>query len=299
MAPQNSRPLSLPPTVEEAYRRKCIQLKARSEEIEEENDAYRVRLSRLKRQIQKLRLERAFLLEQISKRTSTNVEDSEGSPSPPPTPQDKPLRTKRGHRKPSPLLANGGRFASDAATTGQNHTTLSPTSDTFSHARLESQKDHGRSTNGTAKPPKRPSNAFEIYCNDTRPILQAQNKEKIAAGEFRLEEELARGWKDLPESEKEAFQTRYEQELVQWKEARENFKQGVKDASARERSRARGGRGGARSRVESIQGDDADDDQDQDVEMGEADQDQDQDQDQAAEQDTDPDTEVDDNDDAV
>jgi hypothetical protein len=32
-----------------------------------------------------MRLERAFLLEQLAKRTSTNVEDSEGSPSPPPT----------------------------------------------------------------------------------------------------------------------------------------------------------------------------------------------------------------------
>lgn len=80
-----ANPPSLPPTVEEAYRRKCVQLKQRTKEIEDENDAYRLRLARLKRQIQKSRLERAFLLEQISKRTSTNVEDSEGSPSPPPT----------------------------------------------------------------------------------------------------------------------------------------------------------------------------------------------------------------------
>lgn len=80
-----ANPPSLPPTVEEAYRRKCIQLRARTNEIEEENDAYRLRAIRLRRQIQKLRLERAILLEQIQKRTSTNVEDSEGSPSPPPT----------------------------------------------------------------------------------------------------------------------------------------------------------------------------------------------------------------------
>lgn len=71
--------------MEEAYRRKCIQLKARMNEVEEANDASRVRLTRMKRGIEKLRLERAFLLEQLAKRTSTNVEDSEGSPSPPPT----------------------------------------------------------------------------------------------------------------------------------------------------------------------------------------------------------------------
>lgn len=78
-------PPELPPSVEAAYRKKCIQLKQRMNEVEEANDASRQRLARINRSIQKLRLERAFLLEQLAKRTSTNVEDSEGSPSPPPT----------------------------------------------------------------------------------------------------------------------------------------------------------------------------------------------------------------------
>jgi hypothetical protein len=80
-----SVPSTLPPSVEEAYRRKCVQLKNRTTEVEEANDAARLRLARIKRQVEKLRIERAFLLEQLAKRTSTNVEDSEGSPSPPPT----------------------------------------------------------------------------------------------------------------------------------------------------------------------------------------------------------------------
>ncbi|KAI5928427.1 hypothetical protein F4810DRAFT_643600 [Camillea tinctor] len=285
-----AHPPSLPPTVEEAYRRKCIQLKERSKEIEDENDAYRLRLARLKRQIQKSRLERAFLLEQIAKRTSTNVEDSDGSPSPPPTPQDKPLRTKRGHRKPSLLPNTEGTNSANTTFINQNITTLSPSSDAFSHSQIDSQKDQSRGTNGTAKPPKRPSNAFEIYCNDTRPLLQNEHKDKIAAGEFRLEEELARGWKDLPEKEKDDFQSRYEQELSQWKEARDTYKQGVKDAAARERSRQRENnrtsRGG-RTRFEEVQDED---DDDQDVEMGDAGPET------AADQDTDPETEVDEND---
>ena len=78
-------PPTLPPSVEVAYRRKCIQLKQRMNEVEEANDASRQRIVRMERSIQKMRLEHAFLLEQLSKRTSTNVEDSEGSPSPPPT----------------------------------------------------------------------------------------------------------------------------------------------------------------------------------------------------------------------
>ncbi|KAI0834834.1 hypothetical protein F5Y06DRAFT_278009 [Hypoxylon sp. FL0890] len=303
MAPQNTNPPSLPPTVEEAYRRKCIQLKERTKEIEEEGKAYQLRLSRLQRQVQKLRLERAFLLEQVAKRTSTNVEDSDGSPSPPPTPKDKPLRTKRGHRKPS-LLPVGEPGAGPSATfINQNLTTLSPSSDAFSHSQLD-HKDHGRgSTNGVPKRPKRPSNAFEIYCNDTRPILQAQHKDKIAAGEFRLEEELARGWKDLPEKGKEEFQVRYEQELAQYKEAVEEYKRGTKDA-ARERSRGRdrdhhvgssragrasGAGGGARSaRFDLVP---ADDDDDQDVEMA----DPGDPEPAGGDADTDPETEVEDN----
>jgi hypothetical protein len=122
-------------------------------------------------------------------------------------------------------------------------------------------------------------------------LLQSQHKEAIAAGEFRLEEELARGWKDLPEKEKEEFQARYERELTQWKEARENFKQGAKDAAARQRSRARDNRAsrGGRSRFEEAQEDD-DADDDQDIEMGDADPEP------GADQDTDPETEVDEND---
>lgn len=81
----SQNPPTLPPSVEESYKRKCIQLKTRMNEVEEANDAARLRLSRMRRAINKMRLERAFLLEQMSKRTSTNVEDSEGSPSPPPT----------------------------------------------------------------------------------------------------------------------------------------------------------------------------------------------------------------------
>lgn len=85
LEPKSAIPPSLPPSVEEAYRRKCVQLKNRTHEVEEANDAARLRLTRIRRQVEKLRIERAFLLEQLSKRTSTNVEDSEGSPSPPPT----------------------------------------------------------------------------------------------------------------------------------------------------------------------------------------------------------------------
>ncbi|PNS17472.1 Non-histone protein 10 [Sphaceloma murrayae] len=58
----------LPPSVEKAYYRKCIELKRRLNEVEEANDAARLRRARLDRAILKMRLERALLFEQLEKR---------------------------------------------------------------------------------------------------------------------------------------------------------------------------------------------------------------------------------------
>lgn len=91
-----SVPPTLPPSVEEAYKKKCIELKRRMNEVEESNDAFRLRKIRLMRGIRKMRLERAFLLEILGKRMRKNVagtngfhgiydEESDGSSDGPPT----------------------------------------------------------------------------------------------------------------------------------------------------------------------------------------------------------------------
>lgn len=92
----------LPPSVEKAYYKKCIDLRRRITDIEDSNDGTRLRIKRLHRGIQKMRLERAFLLEQLHKHMEYNMDDSDRSSSPPPTPTDKPLRSKRSHRKGTP-----------------------------------------------------------------------------------------------------------------------------------------------------------------------------------------------------
>ncbi|KAF2126065.1 hypothetical protein P153DRAFT_369436 [Dothidotthia symphoricarpi CBS 119687] len=55
-----------------------------------------------------MRLERAFLLEQLQKHQEYNMDDSDRSSSPPPTPTDKPLRSKRSHRKGTPPVGADG-----------------------------------------------------------------------------------------------------------------------------------------------------------------------------------------------
>lgn len=285
-------PPPLPPSVEEAYRRKCLQLKRRTNEVQEDNDAARVRLHRLRRGVEKLRLERAFLLDQLAKRTSTNVEDSEGSPSPPPTvrdealhesqsqnlrpsahspspapaparsvtgllprprpqnninsnddkptsasasgignsgtgtdhdlphrqPQEKPLRSKRGHRKPSVVAAldpNGP----PATSVNQGAQNLSPSSDAFSHsvtagegASSQPLKDipeqrsngvGGGDGSSSSKSSKKPRTAFDLYCSDNREQASESKAEGVT-----VEEELARGWKDLPEGQRDEYKAK-------------------------------------------------------------------------------------------
>ncbi|KAI5465712.1 hypothetical protein BGZ63DRAFT_349262 [Mariannaea sp. PMI_226] len=207
--PASAIPSTLPPSVEEAYRRKCIQLKNRTNEVENSNDAARLRLARIKRQVEKLRIERAFLLEQLAKRTSTNVEDSDGSPSPPPTnldglaelmvnprkPKDKPLRTKRGHRKSVAvdIESKSNAAGADAA--------QSPTDETH--------------PNGVSKS-KKPADAFEIFADEQRESLEA--KKKDGDSDLDVEEELARLWKELPSAEKDEFQTKFEKAVAKAEE---------------------------------------------------------------------------------
>ena len=64
MAP-GSIPPTLPPSVEAAYKLKCIALKKRSAEIDEYNDATRQRIIRQNRAIRKMRLQRALLVKHV------------------------------------------------------------------------------------------------------------------------------------------------------------------------------------------------------------------------------------------
>ncbi|KAK4169366.1 hypothetical protein QBC43DRAFT_60976 [Cladorrhinum sp. PSN259] len=222
-------PPPLPPSVEEAYRRKCIQLRQRTKEVDAENEAAMVRLARMQRQVDKMRLERAFLLEQLAKRTSTNVEDSDGSPSPPPTPKEKPLRLKRGHRKASILpnleanasLGGGSSAGGAAGSTFINHNhhtrnTQSPSSDAFS-----TQPTNGLYSSRLGAPPREPSSAFNMYCDANRSSM-AEKAEEADDGTS-VEDRLESGWKDLDETKREEFETQADEAMAKYKKDRDAY----------------------------------------------------------------------------
>jgi hypothetical protein len=77
--PSTTIPPANPPSVEIAYKRKCIALKRRLAEIETENELMRTRNSRSHQYIQKMRLETCMLLERLNKITGMSEEAKAGA----------------------------------------------------------------------------------------------------------------------------------------------------------------------------------------------------------------------------
>lgn len=71
-----------------------------------------------------------------------------------------------------------------------------------------------RDTNGvknksTASPSKSSTrDAFDLYCEKERPILEDKAKDS----DVNVDEELERGWKELPESDKETYRAKVQDE---------------------------------------------------------------------------------------
>lgn len=77
-----SLPSTNPPSVEVAYKRKCIALKKRLSDVEDENELMRVRNKRGWQYIQKMRLESCILLERLAESTDMANEQDELMPDP-------------------------------------------------------------------------------------------------------------------------------------------------------------------------------------------------------------------------
>lgn len=73
-AASTSLPSTNPPSIEAAYKRKCIALKKRLSEVEAENEIVRLRNRRGWQYIQKMRLESCILLERLAKVTGMTEE---------------------------------------------------------------------------------------------------------------------------------------------------------------------------------------------------------------------------------
>lgn len=95
-----NRPSAHPPSVEIAYKRKCIALKRRLMEVQAENELMRTRNGRSRQYIQKMRLESCILLERLAKVTGMAEEAQSGA-------ADPDLRARAAAMMPNTASLNG------------------------------------------------------------------------------------------------------------------------------------------------------------------------------------------------
>jgi len=216
-------PPPLPPSVEAAYRIKCIQMKRRLNEVEASNDAARLRIARQKRQNEKMRLERALLLEILSNRMhkidgSGDGDESEGSSDGPPTPQEKPLRSKKPHRRQPVSPSAGATQVSTSSVTVQF--------DAISGGQLPV-------TNGTATRPKGAATSDHLSVGDFAAPAQLAPRSSTAHPKSPLaafEEHLAT--RDLlPDNELDEYELALEEQ--------KHGTRGLTDGRKRENRRSR------------------------------------------------------------
>ncbi|KAL9122139.1 MAG: hypothetical protein Q9187_001302, partial [Circinaria calcarea] len=276
-------PPALPPSVEEAYKKKCIELKRRMNEVEASNDEFRLRKVRLTRGIRKMRLERAFLLEILSKRmkkagsgiaglNEAYDEDSDGSSEGPPTPQEKPLRSKRGHRRPIPspptlalpLSANSSlppsaTFSTPVAPQPGSFSTLprkngTPITPLLPHPPIPQYNPSSHLHPSTSlalalpslgrSPPVHPLPPSEDFQHDFLHHKVLPNRDHHHVSDAELDAYARSAWNKISAEEKEMWKDRYEEKMQVYQEEVDAY-----NRAKRAMKRAEGGRGHHRGAV--------------------------------------------------
>lgn len=210
---------------EQKYLEKCKELKRRIAEIEDHNEAMALSISRTTRSIQRLRLERSFLLEKLEERTFFKVDDSDGSASPPPSPLLEGEKVgEKGVGK-----GTGRRVVKEA---GEDNETKTGTVGVKKEGTRNSKGTDAEgedatvdSNSGSKKRnipprnpnlPKRPQNAYIIFCEVEKERVRNE-LEHIQPGEpFDLTKAMAEAWKDLGSKGRSPFYSLYEDDKLRY-----------------------------------------------------------------------------------
>lgn len=196
---------------EAKYRKKCRDLKRRINEIELHNESLVIKLARTKRYIQRVRLERAFLLEKLEENTPRRAPGSDGTPSPPA----------------SPSMEAYSMDALEQLSPGNNRDLDSPVGgrgDPFDALHLQATP---RDSPAPVAPPKkvkpprdplaprRPRNPFLLFCEEERESVRAAvetpNGEPVD-----IARELGKVWADMNEEHRQPYRDIYEEDKLRY-----------------------------------------------------------------------------------
>lgn len=156
------------------YKRKYKELKKKIREMEEENEKLSLKLTRAKKNIQRLKIERSFLFDRLEQSQPTNESESDTTSSPP------------------RAIDSEEDLSSSAEELLEDH-------------RTGKRKKQNRDPNA----PKRPRNAFLMYCKSQRDQAREENQNKGFQDVTRI---LSQKWKDLPNEEKQKYYDMYNKE---------------------------------------------------------------------------------------
>lgn len=194
---------------DEKMKLKCTNLKRRISEVEENNEIAMLALSRTKVAIRRLRLEYAILLERLEERSfkiPEGLSQFEEMASPPaPIVIDDSLVTAGLSR--NSLLKKPVKKAKTAAGNLNGSSAL---------AKLKLRDPDL---------PKRPTNAYLIFCEMEKERIKQENIEKNPGVVSDLSKSMTEAWKNLNEDDRKPYYKLYEDDRLRYQREKEVYKQ--------------------------------------------------------------------------
>ncbi|KAJ2118931.1 non-histone protein [Coemansia sp. RSA 720] len=193
-------------TDEKHHKYRCRDLRRQLEELEEYNDTLAVKLQQAHKRLKRMKVERNILLDRFEHTRQYGKHESSDSDAPlkdtfPRHASDMDQEASRGRRKP---------YSSTASTP---QASISANGET-AHV---SRKPRGRDPNA----PKRPANAFVLYCQVERPNIKSAGTELTSS---ELTRSMGVKWRGLPKSEKQAYFDLYEREMARYQREMDTYK---------------------------------------------------------------------------
>ncbi|KAJ2787136.1 non-histone protein [Coemansia interrupta] len=233
--------------VDKHHKYRCRDLKRQLEELEEYNEMLAVKLLRSQKRLRRMKIERNVLLERFEQtrhyRSRHDDDDYTGSDS------DAPLKNTFPHQNTSDMEANeaghrsGNAASARTAATGRGRRrgagALGQTRSSAGTPQPQSANSTGthESTTGAAlattsrrartekdpHAPKRPANAFVMYCQDERPNIRKKGTD-LSYSE--MTKAMGQKWKNLPQEEKKKYYDLYERGMFRYQQELEVYRGG-------------------------------------------------------------------------
>ncbi|KAJ1762322.1 non-histone protein [Coemansia sp. RSA 1752] len=192
-------------TDEKHHKYRCRDLRRQLEELEEYNDTLAVKLQQAHKRLKRMKVERNILLDRFEHTRQYGKHESSDS--------DAPLKDTFPRHASDMDEATRARRKPHSSTASTPQASISANGE----AAHVSRKPRGRDPNA----PKRPANAFVLYCQVERPNIKSAGTELTSS---ELTRSMGVKWRGLPKSEKQAYFDLYEREMARYQREMDTYK---------------------------------------------------------------------------